>query len=61
MTDKQKIEELSALVKEMYALLERYCVIEDKDNCLMWPDHDKQCLLRNIDDKIFILHEHGVL
>lgn len=61
MTDKQKIEELVALVKEMYALLQKYCDIEDRNNCLMWPDHNKQCLLRDIEDKIFVLHEYDVL
>lgn len=49
MNDETKLRDL---IKLMHSALQMYCDSETKDSCLMWPNKDKQCILRDIEAKM---------
>lgn len=54
---RHECDELRELISDMHALLQRTCESRDEcgRDCELWPDHDKQCDLRDIEDRMAVL------
>lgn len=49
--------ELRELIADMHGLLQRTCESRDEcgRDCELWPDHNKQCDLRDVEDRMAVL------
>lgn len=45
------LDNLKSLIDHMYSVLQHVCREAD-ECCILWPDHKKQCMLRDIEDKM---------
>lgn len=45
------------LISDMHGLLQRTCESRDEcgRDCELWPDHNKQCDLRDVEDRMAVL------
>lgn len=50
-------EKLINLVSNMHSALQKFCDESDSCNCPLWPDKEKQCDLRDLEDK---MQEFGI-
>lgn len=47
----KRVVTLNQLIGQMYMVLQHTC--EEADECcILWPDHTKQCMLRDIEDEM---------
>ena len=49
--------ELRELITDMHSLLQRTCESRDEcgRGCELWPDHNKQCDLRDVEERMAVL------
>ncbi len=49
--------ELRELISDMHGLLQHICESRDEcgRDCELWPDHNKQCDLRDIEERMVVL------
>ena len=52
-----EVDELRRLVGDMHSLLQQICESRDEcgRDCELWPDHNKQCDLRDVEERMVVL------